>query len=85
MPDNIFIYFLTGIILFSAGKIIYYYIEKKKILKTCKQINSIELKNISGTVFTDAGRNKRFEWCSFNLLFSNHAEKHKKTDTSQRI
>lgn len=50
MPDNIFPYFIIVFFLFAIGKSVYYFIEKKKILKNCKQTNSIELKNISGTI-----------------------------------
>jgi hypothetical protein len=73
MFNNIFAIFIVGFILFAIATTIYFFIEKKKILETCKQINSIELKNISGTVFTNAGRNKRFEWCSFNLLINENS------------
>jgi len=74
MPDTIFIYFLTGLVLFSAGKIIYYYIEKKKILEECKDLNTIELKNITGTIFTDEGTfKKKYEWCSFHVLINENS------------
>ncbi|MCJ8155471.1 hypothetical protein MKJ01_17065 [Chryseobacterium sp. SSA4.19] len=73
MSNTIFFCFIIGFILFAIGKTIYFFIERKKILKTCKQINSIELKNINGTIFTDAGRNKRFEWCLFNLLINDNS------------
>ena len=59
MPNNIFFYFLIAFILFAIGKSIYYFVEEKKILKNCKQINSIELKNINGTIFTDEGTFKK--------------------------
>ncbi|AZA53673.1 hypothetical protein [Chryseobacterium sp. G0201] len=73
MPDNIFPYFIIVFFLFAIGKSVYYFIEKKKILKNCKQTNSIELKNISGTIFTDQGNKKNFEWCSFNLLINENS------------
>lgn len=74
MLDNTFAYFLTAVILFSAGKSIYYFIEKDKILKDCRALNSIEFKNITGALFTDEGTfKKKYEWCSFDLLINENS------------
>jgi len=73
MPDNIFLYFFIGFVLFAIGKSIYYFIEKKTILENYKQVNSVEFKNISGTIFTDGGNKKRSEWCNFDLLINENS------------
>lgn len=70
---NIFPFFIIGLILFVIISNIYFFIEKRKIIETCKLENSIELKNISGTIFTNAGRNKRLEWCTFNILINENS------------
>ncbi|WP_415326096.1 hypothetical protein [Chryseobacterium sp. MMS23-Vi53] len=73
MSDIIFPCFVAGLILFFIISNIYFFIEKRKILANCKLENSIELKNISGTIFTDEGRNKRLEWCTFKLLINENS------------
>lgn len=74
MPDLIFSYFFIALFAFSIGKIIYYFIEKNKILETCKVANTIELKNISGTIFTNEGTfKKKYEWCSFDILLNDNS------------
>ncbi|MFC5873909.1 hypothetical protein SAMN05443633_101159 [Chryseobacterium arachidis] len=73
MSDLFFLCFVAGLVLFAVGKCIYFFIEKKKIVASCKLPASIELKNISGTIFTDAGRNKRFEQCFFHILINENS------------
>ncbi|KQT26004.1 hypothetical protein ASG22_04745 [Chryseobacterium sp. Leaf405] len=74
MPDNIFLYFFIGFVLFAIGKSIYYFIEKKTILENYKQVNSIEFKNIYGTIVTKSGMlRQRFEWCKFDILVNQNS------------
>jgi hypothetical protein len=73
MPDSIFPYFIIALVLFVIISNIYFFIENRNILATCKSENSIEFKNISGTIFTDGGRNKRLEWCIFNILINENS------------
>jgi hypothetical protein len=73
MSDIIFPCFITGLIVFVIAINIYFFIEKRKILASCKLASSIELKNISGTIFTEEGIKKKFEWCSFNLLINENS------------
>ncbi len=73
MNNTFFLIFIIGLCLFAIGKTIYYFIEKKKVLTTCKNPDSIEIKNITGTIFTDGGNNKRLELCTFNLLINENS------------
>ncbi|WP_312901936.1 hypothetical protein [Chryseobacterium taichungense] len=73
MSNTFFILFVIAIFVFAIGKTIYYFIEKKKIFESCRQSNSIEIKNISGTIFIDGGNRKRWEWCIFHLLINENS------------
>jgi hypothetical protein len=74
MPDNIFLYFIIVSILLAVGKSIYFLNEKKKILTNYKLPNSIELKNISGTIFTDKGfLSWGLEFGTFDLLINDNS------------
>ena len=74
MPDNIFFYFIIAFFLFAIGKSIYHFIEKKKILANYKQLNSIEINNISGSIVTTSGMlRQRFEWFTFDILINQNS------------
>lgn len=73
MNNNFFLVFVIGFCLFAIGKTIYYFIEKKKVLTTCKNSDSIEIKNINGTIFTDSGNKNRLELCTFTLLINENS------------
>ncbi len=74
MSNTFFLLFTAAIFIFAIGKSIYYFLEKNKILKICRHTNSIELKNISGTIFTNEGTfKKKYEWCSFDILINNNS------------
>lgn len=74
MSNTFFLLFTAAIFIFAIGKSIYYFLEKNKILKICRHTNSIELKNISGTIFTNEGTfKKKYEWCSFDILINDNS------------
>lgn len=74
MSNLIFSCFFLALFTFAIGKTIYYFAEKNKIIKTCKLADTLELKNISGTIFTDEGTfKKKYEWCSFDLLINDNS------------
>jgi hypothetical protein len=53
---------------------IYYFIQKKNIIKNYRQENSNELKNISGTIITDKGfLSWGMELGTFDLLINNNS------------
>ncbi|WP_294287547.1 hypothetical protein [uncultured Chryseobacterium sp.] len=74
MPDLIFPLFFILLFAFAIGKTIYYFVEKNKIVETCKLADTVELKNISGTIFTNEGTfKKKYEWCSFDIMINNNS------------
>lgn len=74
MSNTFFLLFTAAIFIFATGKSIYYFLEKNKILDTCKTADTIELKNISGTIFTDESTfKKKYEWCSFDILINDNS------------
>lgn len=74
MSDLIFPLFFIVLFAFAIGKTIYYFVEKNKIVETCKLADTVELKNISGTIFTDEGTfKKKYKWCSFDILINNNS------------
>ncbi|WP_294252278.1 hypothetical protein [uncultured Chryseobacterium sp.] len=74
MPDLIFPLFFIALFAFAIGKTIYYFVEKNKIVETCKLADTVELKNISGTIFTNEGTfKKKYEWCSFDIMINTNS------------
>lgn len=74
MSDLIFPFFFIVLFAFVIGKTIYYFVEKNKIIETCKLADTVELKNISGTIFTNEGTfKKKYEWCSFDILINDNS------------
>ena len=74
MSDYIFSYFFIALFAFAIGRTIYYFVEKNKIVETYKLADTVELKNISGTIFTNEGTfKKKYEWCSFTLLINRNS------------
>lgn len=69
----IYYFFIASI--FSAIIVgIYYFIQKKNIIKNYRQENSLELKNISGTIITDKGfLSWGMELGTFDLLINDNS------------
>ena len=54
--------------------IVYFSIQKRNILATYKQSDSIEINNISGSIVTKSGMlRQRFEWCTFDILINQNS------------
>lgn len=74
MPDNIFFYFFIASIFSAILSGLFFYYQKKTIIKNHKKENSKELKNISGTIFTDKGfLSWGLEFGTFDLLINENS------------
>ena len=73
MFDSILSYFFPAIILSLMISVIYFFFEKRKIIKNYSVSNSNYLKNISGLIISDGGYlQKKIHLCSFDLLINDN-------------
>lgn len=73
MFDSILSYFLPAIILSLIISVIYFFFEKRKIIKNYSVSNSKYLKNIRGLIISDGGYlQKKIQLCSFDLLINDN-------------
>lgn len=71
MFDSIFSYFIPAVILSLVISVIYFFFEKRKIIKNYTESNSKQLKNITGLIISDAGfLSKKIQYCNFDLLIN---------------
>lgn len=73
MSNIFFLLFAIAIIVFAIVKTIYYFIEKRKIFESCRQVNSFEIRKLSGSILIDGTYRKRWEWCTFDLLINENS------------
>lgn len=73
MFDSILSYFFPAIILSLMISVIYFFFEKRKIIKNYSVSNSKYLKNIRGLIISDGGYlKKKIQLCSFDLLINDN-------------
>ncbi|AZA73631.1 hypothetical protein [Chryseobacterium indoltheticum] len=73
MFDSILSYFFPAIILSLMISVIYFFFEKRKIIKNYSVSNSKYLKNIRGLIISDGGYlQKKIQLCSFDLLINDN-------------
>jgi len=74
MFDNLFLYFFPAAVVFAILSGIFFALQKKNVTANYKQFDSVELKNISGTIISDNGPlKKNFQWCSFDILINKNS------------
>lgn len=74
MFDSIFSYFIPLIILSLIISVVFFYFEKRKIIKNYTVTSSIQLKNINGLIILDGGSlRNHMNFCSFDLLINDNS------------
>lgn len=74
MLENLYYYFVPAAILIMIIAVLFFVIEKRKIIKNYRQVDSKELKNVTGLMISSGkGLSKKWQLCHFDLLINQNS------------